>query len=490
MTVHITLHHGDPPRGRDTGSSGDDLEGDDAHSRGGPAAGGQEPNSLDNPDGRADERCAESDVPVESTFGPSAEGPVPSMARLGAAAARDARQPVPRTEKVRALGQMASGVAHDLNQSFALIAGYAELLERDLAGPSPDPRRLREYAAVMREAAIDGGEMARRLLSVSRVPAQGAAVPVAATALLRDVARLTVPRWREATRAAGHPVSLSIRADGDAEALAVLGWSSSLREALTNLVLNAVDALPRGGEICLGARRDGDWVELLVADTGIGMPPEVRARIFEPFFTTKGERGTGLGLAQVFAIVQQHGGEITVRSAPGRGTTFTLCLPAASPAGDERGTDNRPQESAGAPLRVLAVDDDPAHGRMLAAMLGHDGHQVTVVSSAETALERLTVGEFDVVVSDLGLGAGPDGWQLAECVRRDRPDVRVCLVTGWGEDIDPAEAAERGVFAVLAKPYALNDLLAVVGARRPPTATRLLHRRRNGGGGFVHARQR
>ena len=464
MTVHHTSDHGDEPRGED-GSTRHDSQPDLSNSPGGPDPGHQPPHVANQE--RGDDPSTQS-----SDDGPRAL-PAPRLAGLtgvplphpGADASRGTRRRALRSEKLHALGQMASGIAHDLNQSLSLIAGYGELLERELAGPSPDPRRLREYAAIMRSAAADGGELAKRLLTFSRVQAQGAAVPVGAPSLLDDVARLTAPRWRDATRAAGYPVYLSVRTDGDNEALAILGWPSSLRDALTNLVLNAVDALPSGGEIRLGARRDGGWVELVVADTGIGMPPEVRERIFEPFFTTKGERGTGLGLAQVFAIMQQHGGDIDVRSAPGRGTTFVLRLPAAAPEADDWARPARPEEAERGSLRVLAVDDDPAHGRMLAAMLGHDGHQVTVVTSADSALERLGLEDFDVLVSDLELGAGRDGWQLAEQVRRDRPDVRVCLVTGWGSEIDPDEAAARGVAAVLTKPYALSELLAVVGTR-------------------------
>ena len=447
MTVHNTPQHDDDERrGKDTSTDQPDQDGEPypSHSQGSTAPG-----------------CPDRASPDQS----GDELSVISLAQQDADAAREARQSVLRSEKLRALGQMASGVAHDLNQSLALIAGYGELLERELADPSPDPRRLREYAAIMRAAAADGGELAKRLLTFSRVQAQGPAVRVGAASLLRDVARLTAPRWRDASRAAGYPVSLSIMTNGDDEVLAVQGWPSSLRDALTNLVLNAVDALPSGGRIQLLARRDGNRVMILVADTGIGMPPEVRARIFEPFFTTKGERGTGLGLAQVFAIVQQHGGDVEVQSTPGRGTTFALRLPAASPACHDRYGGEHAPDAEHAPRRVLAVDDDPAHGRMLAAMLGHEGHQVTVVTSAAEALDRLAVADFDVVISDLALGAGPDGWHLAERVRRDRLDVRVCLVTGWGGDIDPAEAAERGVAAVLAKPYGLGELLTVVGAR-------------------------
>ena len=467
MTVHNTPHNGDPERGKDDntahrhGSSENPSHGD-------PDEGRQEytprDEDIDEPPGAPSAGSREE----RPTVPPRAPLTDPSVAPLldpDVDAGRGARQRALRTERLRTLGQMASGVAHDLSQSLALIAGYGELLERELSGSSPDARRLREYAAIMRSAATDGGELARRLLTFSRVQAHGPAVRVEATSLLEDVARLTAPRWRDATRASGYPVALSVRSIGDEEALAILGWSSSLRDALKNLVLNAVDALPSGGDICLGARRDGDMVELIVADTGIGMTAEVRARIFEPFFTTKGARGTGLGLAQVFAIVQHHRGEVEVHSAPGRGTSFILRLPAASPArADQPGAAVTP-DAGRTPLRVLAVDDDPAHGRMLAAMLGHDGHQVSVVGSAEAALERMASNEFDVVVSDLLLGGRLDGWHLAERVRQERPGVRVCLVTGWGAEIDPTDAARRGVDAVLAKPYGLGELLAVGGAR-------------------------
>ena len=462
MTVHSTSHHDDHQCGED-GPSSNTRTGDNSHRMGSPHTGCPEQKSSGSPDEAVDVPLVESPagspevVPSQRSAMPAPVAPP----RTASAAGREVQARARPTGELRTPRQMASGIAHDLIQSLALIAGYAELLERELAAPSPDLARVREYATTMRSAANDGGEMARRLLASSRAEGLGSPVQVDARSLLHDVARLTAPRWRDTTRAAGHPVSLSIRTDD--ESLDVLGWPSSLRDALTSLVLNAVDALPNGGEIRLGARRDRDCVELLVADTGIGMAPEVRARIFEPFFTTKGEHGTGLGLAQVFAIVQQHGGEVDVYSVPGQGTTFALRLPATPAGRTDRGGSRRGAE--GGPLRVLAVDDDPSHGRLLAAMLGHDGHQVTVVRSAEAALERLAEASYDVVVADLDLRSGEDGWQLAEHLRRHRPGVRVCLVTGWGEAIDRSLAAERGVSAVLAKPYALHDLLTVVGAR-------------------------
>jgi CheY-like chemotaxis protein len=273
-----------------------------------------------------------------------------------------------------------------------------------------------------------------------------------------DVVRLTAPRWRDAAQAAGAPVRVSVNLElaGDDE---VMGWSASLREALTNLVFNALDAMPRGGDLQLGVRSVGAMVAVEVIDTGAGMPPDVAARIFEPFFTTKGERGTGLGLAMVYGIVERHGGQITVDSAPGRGSTFRLTFPAAAPAGDSAPRGAAPQGIK--PLRVLAVDDEPALGRMAALMLAPDGHSVVVATSAEEALERLAAEPFDLVISDVGMGAGLNGWELAELVRLHYPGVRFALATGWGAQIDPDEARALGVCAVLPKPYRLADMRAL-----------------------------
>jgi CheY-like chemotaxis protein len=243
--------------------------------------------------------------------------------------------------------------------------------------------------------------------------------------------------------------------------LFVEGWPESLREALTNLIFNAVDALPEGGTIRLAARGTGNTILVEVADSGVGMSAEVQARVFEPFFTTKGERGTGLGLAMVFGIVERHGGQVTLQSAPGQGTAFRLTLPAAGAAGSV--VTEQPTESGG-PLRILAVDDEPALTRMVTFMLEPEGHTVVTASSAEEALARLATEPFDLVLSDVGMGSGMNGWDLAARVRERYPGLRFALATGWGAQIDAAEAQASGVGAVIAKPYRLDELRRVVSA--------------------------
>jgi len=383
-----------------------------------------------------------------------------------------------RAEKLRALGQMASGMAHDLNQSLMLIGSYSELSRQALSQPELDVADLQEMYAIIARAARDGGETVKRMLLFSRGATETDVGRVRVGSLVREVAQLTAPRWRDDAQAEGRPISLYVEADDE---LAILGSPSALREALTNLILNAVDAMPRGGTVRLRVARVGDRVRVEVSDTGSGMSPEVQARIFEPFYTTKGEKGTGLGLAMVFGVVEQHHGEIRVHSAPGEGTRFELNFPAdssgarlepASPDSSgarlEAAAFDVPKTSAAAApdrgLRVLAVDDEPSIARAVVRILRPHGHTVVAVTSAEAALEKLASETFDVLVSDVGLGAGLNGWDLVEQVRRRWPSTRCVLATGWGASIDPVEARGKGVEAVLAKPYEPAELQRLLAA--------------------------
>lgn len=372
--------------------------------------------------------------------------------------AEQQRHALAQTEKLRALGQMASGVAHDLNQSLGLIAGYGHLAQRAVADTAVDVETLREALPIIAQAALDGGEIVRRLLTFARSRPEGQAERMHVNTVLRDVAQLTAPRWRDASQASGCPITLDLETTGDA---VIVGWPVALREALTNLVLNAVDALPSGGALRLSAEPLPDGVVIAVADSGVGMSAEVQARIFEPFFTTKGERGTGLGLAQVLGVVQQHRGRIGVESRPGEGTTFHLTFPTVS---DDTSIEPGPSTPQASPvlLRVLAVDDEPAMGSLIRRVLRPHGHYVVTATSGEMAVEHLTREPFDVVISDVGMGPGMNGWEFVERVRTLRPRTRVVLATGWGAAIEPADARAKGVDAVLAKPYRPDELESVL----------------------------
>jgi PAS domain S-box-containing protein len=373
-------------------------------------------------------------------------------------------QALARADKLRALGQMASGIAHDLNQSLMLIASYGHLGGRALEHESLDRDELREMFTVVTQAAMDGGDTVKRLLQFARAPIEAATQPIDLTLLAREVAQLTAPRWRDAAQADGRPIKLEVETAGHP---GILGAPAALREALTNLIMNAVDALPRGGTIRLRVLQSEDHAAIEVVDDGVGMPPEVQSRMFEPFFTTKGDKGTGLGLATVFGVVERLGGQVRVQSTPGEGTTFRLQFQAIAAMPERAEVPASKTRHAVLPqrqLRILAVDDEPALTKAVVRLLRPIGHVVTTASSGEEALERLAEDAFDVVLSDIGMGAGMNGWELAERVRHAWPDIRFALATGWGAAIDPAEARAKGIVAVLAKPYSAAELEQVLTA--------------------------
>jgi len=385
--------------------------------------------------------------------------------------AEAARQALAQTERLRALGQMASGIAHDLNQSLALISGYSDMARQELQLDVPDAGRVREMVEITARAALEGGQALKGLLSFARTQelmAESEWIDVGE--VVRDAARLTAPRWRDAPQAEGRPISLDLQVEPEC---AMHGSPAALREAITNLIFNAVDALPHGGTIRLVAARTEEHAIVEVSDTGTGMTPEVKSRVFDPFFTTKGERGTGLGLPQVVAIVERHAGSIELESAPGQGTTFRLRFPRVTDrmVSDEEVAEHAPQAASKRPVHILVVEDEVQLARMAGLVLTQRGHHVTVAASGEEALERLANERFELVISDLGLGPGKNGWDVADEVRRRWPGTRFVLVTGWGAAIDPKEARVRGVDEVIAKPYRIADLRQIADhvAEQPDT---------------------
>ncbi len=374
-----------------------------------------------------------------------------------------------RTERLRAVGELASGVAHDFNNLLTAILGSAELLARD----ETDPRRLEELRTIQR-AAGDGAETVRRILEYTRVRSDRGMVHIDVREIVREAVELTRSRWRDAMHARG--VTIDVRLDL-APVPPVLGNPSELREVLTNLILNAVDAMPEGGRLSVRtgetARDDGArMVEIVVEDTGTGMTPDVLDRLFDPFFTTKEGSGAGLGLAMARGILNRHHGEVSVRSAPGRGTAFTICLPAA-PEEVAEPDQSEPTGSAGAvgPLlsgatpgrsaRILVVDDEPKLAQLLQSFLELQGHEVATATEGAAALSLLADRAFDLLLTDLGMPE-MSGWDVAREARKLRADLPVIMVSGWGAEIDPQQVAESGVAEVIQKPYTFETVRQVI----------------------------
>jgi PAS domain S-box-containing protein len=376
------------------------------------------------------------------------------------------RQVLARSQQLRVLGEMASGIAHDLNQSLALISGYGELARDALSAPAPALAEIQNMMDVAIRAAQDGARTLRQLLAFARVHEAEPVETLDLASLLREVAELTAPRLRTASET-GHGISLEVDAPDDGELL-IQGSRPALREALTNLIFNAVDALGDRGTIRMRAAPAGDRILVEVSDTGPGIPLELQSRIFEPFFTTKGERGTGLGLAQVSGVVARHGGELSLESAPGRGTTFRILLPRAAPAAARDAATAQGVRGIAQARRVLAVDDEPKLRDMVALMLKPEGHHVSLAGSAEEALVIMErEGPFELVLSDISMGPGMSGWELADRIRERWPGTTVVLASGWGAQIDADEARAHGVASVMGKPFRAADLRRLVATLAP-----------------------
>ena len=362
-------------------------------------------------------------------------------------------------ERLGALGRVAAGVAHEFNNALAGIMGRLDLLSLEIHEP--------EAIATLRliqQAVEDSAAMVQRVQNFGRLRHRGDLVTIPVSELVNDVVTLTQARWRTPPDRQCPGITLQTQVD---QGLAVQGNPTELREVLTNLIFNAVDALPQGGQIYIIAEARGAEIVIRVRDTGTGIDPVLAERVFEPFFTTK-MGGSGLGLPVVKDIIQSHGGTISLISMPGGGTTFTITLPAAPAAAPVGPPTAPPAAGKRGAARILAVDDDPRLSEMLRAMLAVSGHQVVIAGNGVEALALLDQQPFDLVCTDLGM-PGMNGWEVAREVRRRAPGTPVVLVTGWDVQLDSDELAANTVDAVLAKPYRLaqvESLIAQVLARR------------------------
>ena len=371
---------------------------------------------------------------------------------------------VMQQERLRALGQMASGIGHDINNALSPIALHTESLLESEPNLSP---RVRESLQTIQRAMEGIAATVARMREFYRPRADEAAhLPVQLNTVALQVIDLTHARWDGMPQQRGHVIT--VRTDLAADLPTVLGIESEIREALVNLVLNAADAMPKGGIVTLRtkllpAAQGAGYVEVSVADTGIGMNDEVRRRCMEPFFTTKGERGSGLGLASVYGVVRRHGAEIDIRSVQGRGTTVSLIFPVpVTPEAPAAVTPTRRTQAAPERLRLLLVDDDPLFLKSLGDLLESDGHMVTEASGGQQAIDAFRAAQqrrepYSAVVTDLGMPY-VDGRRVAAAVKEGSPTTPVILLTGWGQRLMSDDDFPPNIDRVLTKPPKLREL--------------------------------
>jgi signal transduction histidine kinase/ActR/RegA family two-component response regulator len=373
------------------------------------------------------------------------------------------REQFSQVEKLSALGELASGVAHDFNNTLAGILGRAQLLLR-----TDDPEKIKRGLNIIVKTAEDGAKTVKRIQDFARQRRDHDFEPVLVDQILLDVSEITRPRWKDRAEASNVHIGLDLQIRSKSN---IMGDESELREVLVNMVFNAVDAMPEGGTLTLSAEDIDESVVISVADTGTGMSAEVRSRIFDPFFTTKGKAGMGLGLAVSFGIIRRHEGTIAVDSEPGQGTRFRITLPACKVAVSQEPSSNQTtseelpavavQRPRGDQPSILVVDDEQCVRELLRDLLEAEGCRVYMAEGGREALALFEARRFDCVFTDVGM-PGMSGWELAHVIRQRNGTIPLAVITGWGEAVGSSEQKEAGVDWVITKPFRAERISELV----------------------------
>jgi PAS domain S-box-containing protein len=360
---------------------------------------------------------------------------------------KEERERAARADKLRALGQLASGVAHDFNNSLAAILGRAQLLRRQ----TQDEALVRNIE-IIQTAAEDAAATVRRIQTFARKSPAKEFEMLDVSSLLNDAIEITRTRWQNEARLRGLDYRVVLEAKSGQH---TFGSASELREVFVNLIVNAVDAMPQGGTLSIGCVREGARLRLQFADTGTGMPEDVRQKIFDPFFTTKGAQGTGLGLSVSYSIIERHEGLISVTSETGGGTVFIIDLPSVTMQSESA---EEIVEVVEVPsLSILVIDDEPSVRETLAEMLEVMGHRVLLAESGQDALQTLAGNACDLVFTDLAMPE-MDGWETSREIRKRWPEMNVVLITGYGTGTLPPPGEDGLVNGIIGKPFDFSQI--------------------------------
>ena len=371
-------------------------------------------------------------------------------------------------QKMAALGELSFGVAHNVNNTLTGILGRAQLILRN----SNDPAKVEAGLELIIKSAEDGAHIIRRIQDFARQRPSREFETIALAELLKDACEMTRPRWESRSEFA--PIRFALHADCKAQ---IKGDPVELREVLVNMVYNAVDAMPSGGEVRVSIQETRDRVIIHITDTGTGMGPEVKQRLFDPFFTTKGKAGTGMGLAVSFGIIRRHEGSIEVDSEVGRGTTFKISLPKVTQEAPETqsvGTSEVTVTPSEDKLRVLVVDDETHVREVLIEALEAEGCEVVSAQSGEIALALFDQheGKFDGIFTDIGM---PDmsGWELVSEIRQRSQTMPIAIISGWADAISLETKNAVKADWVVAKPFDIDRISKIaqeIAQRRTVTA--------------------
>jgi len=369
---------------------------------------------------------------------------------------RQAQDQIVQAEKLRAMGELASGVAHDFNNVLAVVLGNTQLLLHQLDRLSPE--EIRDGLGVIERSSKDGAETVRRIQEFTGVRRDREFIALSLNEIVTEVVNITQPRWKDQAQKKGIQIELTTKL-GDVSR--IMGNPSEVREVLTNIIFNAVDAMPQGGELTIATQPQAeDWVEVRISDTGVGMTQEVKKRVFDPFFTTKGVTNSGLGMSVSYGIIKRHGGEILIESEPEKGTAFILHLPTGY--GEDGGAVkdiSAIKESRRA--RILVIDDEDSVREILSRMLKTKGHKVVVAPNGEEGIERFRAEPFDLVFTDLGMPK-LSGWDVGKIIKEISPKTPIAMITGWGVELDRGKLNESGIDLIISKPFDFDQVIHLV----------------------------
>jgi len=367
-----------------------------------------------------------------------------------------------QSEKLRSLGELAGGVAHDFNNILAAILGRVQLLKNQMEPPTGKGERrksafnLKKGLEVIEKASLDGAETVRRIQKFSKKADSEYFLPLDVNEIIDDALEFTKLRWKNEAESKG--IIITIRQDFTSLP-PTLGNAPELRELFTNLISNAVDAMPQGGEIRIKTFTAHNQAVITIEDTGIGIPEAIHERIFDPFFTTKGLQSTGLGLSVSYGIINRHQGTIKVNSVESKGTTFTIRIPLAEKIPEKKKTKAAPKKYKKA--HILVIEDDKEVAELLHDILRNAGHQVEVVHDGFEGIKAFKKKKYDLVFSDLGMPK-MSGWQVAKEIKDIDHKTPVAIITGWQINMSDDEVKKSGVDLVVNKPFQLERVLQLV----------------------------
>ena len=366
-----------------------------------------------------------------------------------------------QSEKLKSLGELAGGVAHDFNNVLAAILGRVQLLSMNFETPSGKQERrkvmreLKKGLEIIEKASLDGAETVRRIQEFSRRRADDKCFThLDINELVDHALEFTKARWKDEAESKG----IKIQIKKEISPLATIaGSASELREVFTNLINNAIDAMPQGGTIRIRTFKENSYIGIKIEDTGMGISKDISDRIFDPFFTTKGPQATGLGMSVSYGIITRHKGTISVDSQEGRGTVFTIKIPVTEV---KEIKDEKTQELSkkGRKGNILIVEDEEDIRTLLSEILTSDGHAVSVASGGKKGIEVFKKERFDLILTDLGM-PGMSGWEVASTIKKLAPEVIIAVITGWGIQLDKDEMKQHGVDMIINKPFKVDQIL-------------------------------